>query len=68
MAYTNGIKSFWAMCKCEYIGAYHQCRVKHMQRDMNECSGRHNGQKFDTIEQMSIMANFAYGNGYGIGI
>ena len=53
---TNGIESFWAMLKRGYYGTYHQWSEKHLQRYVNEFSGRHNLRKLDTIDQMKAMA------------
>ena len=53
MAHTNGIESFWSMLKRGYHGTYHQMSAKHLQRYVNEFSGRHNVRDQDTIDQMS---------------
>ena len=52
MAHTNGVESFWAMLKRGYHGVYHQMSPKHLQRYVNEFSGRHNIRSLDTIDQM----------------
>ena len=49
------------MLKRGHVGTYHQFSAKHMQRYVNEFSGRHNSRRFDTIEQMEIMASFSHG-------
>ncbi len=51
-AHTNGIESFWAMLKRGYYGTYHRMSEKHLQRYVNEFSGRHNIRSLDTIDQM----------------
>ncbi len=51
-AYTNGIESFWAMLKRGYHGTYHHMSPEHLNRYVNEFSGRHNQRKADTIDQM----------------
>ena len=51
-AHTNGIESFWAMLKRGYHGVYHKMSVKHLDRYVNEFTGRHNVRCFDTLEQM----------------
>lgn len=46
MAYTNGIKSVWAVLKCGYYGVYHYFTLKHMQRYVNEFAYRLNEDNF----------------------
>ena len=60
-AHTNGIESFGSMLKRGYHGTYHQMSPKHLQRSVDEFSGRHNIRESDTIEQMSIMTKKAVG-------
>ena len=55
-AHTNGIESFWAMLKRGYYGTYHRMSEKHLQRYVNEFSGRHNIRSLDTIDQMASVA------------
>ena len=55
-AHTNGIESFWAMLKRGYYGTYHRLSEKHLQRYVNEFSGRHNIRSLDTIDQMASVA------------
>ena len=59
-AHTNGVESFWSMLKRGYIGTYHKMSPKHLQRYVDEFSGRHNVREMDTIQQMgAIVASMA---------
>ncbi len=51
-AHTNGVESFWALLKRGYHGTYHRMSPKHLQRYVNEFSGRHNIRLLDTVHQM----------------
>ena len=55
-AHTNGIESFWALLKRGYHGTYHQVSAKHLQRYVDEFSGRHNVRNLDTLDQMTAVA------------
>ena len=54
-AHTNGVESFWSMLKRGYHGTYHKMSPKHLQRYVNEFSGRHNVRPLDTIQQMTAI-------------
>ncbi|MYK43050.1 MAG: transposase [Gammaproteobacteria bacterium] len=41
MAHTNGIESFWSMLKKSHKGTFHKMSPKHLQRYVNELSGKH---------------------------
>lgn len=56
MAHTNGIEGFWAMLKRGYKGTYHQMSGKHLARYVTEFAGRHNARNFDTLVQMTMLA------------
>lgn len=56
MAHSNGIESFWAMLKRGYYGTYHKMSIKHLNRYVNEFSGRHNVRPLDTMTQMAMAA------------
>ena len=51
-AHTNGVESFWSMLKRAHKGTFHKLSAKHLQRYVNEFSGRHNIRDLDTIRQM----------------
>ncbi len=55
-AHTNGIESHWALMKRGIDGVYHHVSFKHLDRYVNEFSGRHNARPMDTIDQMAAMA------------
>lgn len=54
--HTNGIESFWSLLKRGIVGVYHQVSTKHLDRYVSEFVGRHNLRDFDTLEQMSLLA------------
>ena len=53
---TNGIESFWSMLKRAHKGTFHKLSEKHMQRYVEEFSGRHNVRELDTADQMLLVA------------
>lgn len=52
MAHTNGIESHWSTLKRAHKGVFHKFSVKHLQRYVDEFSGRHNSRDADTVDQM----------------
>ncbi len=54
-AHTNGIESFWSILKRGYYGTYHSMSAKHLNRYVNEFSGRHNQRSRNTVDQISAM-------------
>ena len=54
-AHINGVESFWSMMKRGYMGTYHRMSPAHLQRYVNEFSGRHNQRSCDTEVQMRMM-------------
>ena len=60
-AHTNGIESFWAMLKRGYHGTYHHMSEKHLDRYVQEFSGRHNARPLDTAEQMTALTQSMVG-------
>ena len=57
MAHTNGVESFWSMLKRAHMGTFHKLSAKHLQRYVNEFSGRHNIGELDTEDQMSELVH-----------
>ena len=55
MAHTNGIESFWSMLKRAHKGTYHKMSAKHLQRYVDEFSGRHGIRERDTLDQMQTV-------------
>ena len=55
--HTNGIESFWAMLKRGYYGTYHHISPKHLDRYVDEFSGRHNVRQEDTSDQMETVVS-----------
>jgi transposase-like protein len=51
-ASTNGIESFWALLKRGYKGTYHWMSPKHLQRYLDEFTGRLNTSHLDTMDQV----------------
>ena len=57
--HTNGMESFWAALKRGYQGTFHHFSQQHLQRYINEFSGRHNIRTEDTLDQMTdVVAGF----------
>ena len=57
MAHTNGIESFWSMLKRAHKGVYHKISAKHLQRYVDEFSGRHGIREQNTVDQMEVVAS-----------
>ena len=55
-AHTNGIESFWSGLKRAYNGTFHKISHKHLDRYVDEFTGRHNMRDSDTLEQMEHVA------------
>ncbi len=49
------------MLKRGYHGTYHQMSEKHLERYINEFSGRHNSRPLHTEDQMTALAKGAAG-------
>ncbi len=61
-ASTNGIESFWALLKRAHMGTFHKLSPKHLQRYVNEFSGRRDFRDADTINQMQAIARASSGS------
>ena len=55
-AHTNGVESFWSLLKRGYHGTFHHVSPKHLDRYVQEFSGRHNVRPMDTLAQMEDTA------------
>ena len=55
MASTNGLESFWSQLARGFMGIYHHMSPKHLNRYVQEFSGRHNRRPLDTLEQMAAI-------------
>ena len=51
-AHVSGMESFWAMMKRGYYGTYQRMSPMHLDRYVDEFSGRHNTRCADTVDQM----------------
>ena len=51
-AHTSGVESFWAILKRAHKGTFHKMSPKHLNRYVQEFTGKHNIRESDTIEQM----------------
>ena len=61
MASTNGVESFWNLLKKQYHGTHHSISFKHLGRYANECAGKQNDRRADTMVQMENMAKAMFG-------
>jgi transposase-like protein len=59
--HTNGIESFWSMFKRGYVGTYHHMSEKHLQRYVDEFTGRQCVREEDTAGQMASLVAFSVG-------
>ncbi len=62
MAHVNGIESFWATLKRAHKGTFHKLSPKHLDRYVQEFSGKHNRRPLDTINQMRSVIAGLIGN------
>ena len=56
-AHTNGIESLWAIVKRSYMGTYHYMSQKHLDRHLDEFTGRNNTRGQATVNRMSGVVN-----------
>ena len=50
--HTNGLEPLWSMLKRAHKGIYHKMSPKHLDRYVQEFTGRHNLRDKDTLSQM----------------
>ena len=55
LRYTTAASSGTALLKRGYRGTYHQMSKKHLNRHVQEFSGRHNVRESDMIDQRTSM-------------
>ena len=51
-AHVNGVESFWSMLQRAHTGTFHKMSPKHLDRYVQEFSGKHNVRESDTLDQM----------------
>ncbi len=57
---TNSIESYWASFKRGVYGTYHHLSKKHLDRYLEEFSGRHNNRAMNTwVQIVLVMSNIA---------
>ncbi len=54
-AHTNGVESFWSMLKQAHMGTVHKISPKHLNRYVQEFSGKHNVRELGTLAQMTAL-------------
>ena len=62
LARINGIESYWSLLQRGYYGTHCKMSPIHLQRYVNEFSGRHNARHLDAGEQMERTAKGLIGN------
>lgn len=55
-ASTNGMEGFWSLFKRGYRGTFHHLSEKHLDRYIQEFTGRNNIRDMDTLDQMAFLA------------
>ncbi len=55
--HINGMESFWSVLKRAHKGVFHKISHKHLDRYVQEFSGRHNIRSKDTKNQMATIAS-----------
>ena len=54
--HTNHVESLWSMMKRAYKGTFHKLSDKHLNRYIQEFTGKANMRELDTIDIMKVMA------------
>ena len=55
-ATVNGMEGFWSLFKRGYHGTFHKLSAKHLDRYVQEFTGRNNIRDMDTLDQMAALA------------
>ena len=61
MVLTNGVEFSWATLNRSHMGTFYKFSPKHLQRYVNEFSGRHNMRDLDTKDQIVYIAAGMWG-------
>jgi transposase-like protein len=62
IASTNGLEGFWAILKRGIFGIYHSVSEKHLQRYVNEFTGRYNSRDISNSERFDLILGNSKGN------
>ena len=54
-AHINGVESFWSMLKRAYVGTFHKTSPKHLNRNVQEFTAKHDVRELGTVSQMTAL-------------